>query len=29
MTKIGELAIETLESIKENKLKFSELRGLV
>jgi hypothetical protein len=29
MTKIRELAIETLEGIKENKLKFSELRGLV
>ena len=29
MTKIRELAIETLEDIKTNKLKFSELRGLV
>ncbi len=29
MAKIRELAIETLEGIKENKLKFSELRGLV
>ena len=29
MTKLRELAIETLETIKENKLKFSELRGLV
>lgn len=29
MTKIRELAIETLEGIKENKLKYSELRGLV
>ena len=29
MTKIRELAIETLEDIKTNKLKISELRGLV
>ncbi len=29
MTKIRELAIDALEEIKENKLKFSELRGLV
>jgi len=29
MTKIREQAIEILEDIKENKLKFSELRGLV
>jgi hypothetical protein len=29
MTKKRELAIATLEAIKENKLKFSELRGLV
>jgi|LXNH01.1.fsa_nt_gb hypothetical protein len=29
MTKLREQAIETLENIKENKVKFSELRGLV
>jgi|MDSV01.1.fsa_nt_gb hypothetical protein len=29
MTKITELAIDTLEDIKENKLKLTELRGLV
>ena len=29
MTKLREQAIETLERIKENKVKFSELRGLV
>ena len=29
MTKIRELAIDVLEDIKDNKLKFSELRWLV
>ena len=29
MTKVRELAIDVLEDIKDNKLKFSELRGLV
>jgi len=29
MTKAKELAIDVLEDIKYNKLKFSELRGLV
>ena len=29
MTKSREQAIETLEHIKENKVKFSELRGVV
>ena len=29
MTKIREQAIETLENIKENTVKFSDLRGLV
>ena len=29
MTKARELAIDVLEDIKDNKLKFSELRGLV
>ena len=29
MTKLREQAIETLEHIKQNKVKFSELRGLV
>ena len=29
MTKARELAIDVLENIKDNKLKFSELRGLV
>ena len=29
MTKLREQAIETLENIKENKVKFSELRGMV
>ena len=29
MTKLREQAIETLEYIKENKVKFAELRGLV
>ena len=29
MTKAREIAIDVLEDIKNNKLKFSELRGLV
>jgi hypothetical protein len=29
MTKARELAMDALEDIKNNKLKFSELRGLV
>jgi hypothetical protein len=29
MTKARELAIDVLENIKDDKLKFSELRGLV
>jgi hypothetical protein len=29
MTKAREIAIDVLEDIKDNKLKFSELRGLV